>query len=230
MRAKARNRRNISGFSYSDGQWREIGVAIKAGGGRALSEREREILKSIGQRYQGHDRNLNSSNFQPRRKIASEWEKVRKLALKLSQEIRSAQAMPKRDPPDPFFDNHYLEEYGQLFGDGRGMTLQDLLEKYAEHAAQTAILLRSKVTRISARYGRREPAWHRLRYYRQVLAVWTNAGGRLAYSRSSSGSRKLGNVVGGPTVKYLRAVTGPVMGATAPKPEGLATIINREKS
>jgi hypothetical protein len=75
-------------------------------------------------------------------------------------------------------------------------------------------------------FGRNERDRLKNVYYRQVLKVWVNMiGGKLTYS-----TLKPSNIVSGPTVRFLRAVTVPVMGEeAAPKPETIPGIIQREK-
>jgi hypothetical protein len=63
-------------------------------------------------------------------------------------------------------------------------------------------------------------------FFEVVLNHWTAAGGFLKFSRAGSESRNKGKL-GGPTMRYLTAVSGPVLGADTPSPEGLRKQIER---
>ena len=62
-------------------------------------------------------------------------------------------------------------------------------------------------------------------YYREILGVWVDKlGGELGVSRETF-THKLG----GPLVKFFRAVTGPVLASEAPALETISDIVDREK-
>lgn len=61
-------------------------------------------------------------------------------------------------------------------------------------------------------------------YYAKVLSIWTDLGGKLGISRHTESQ-----AVRGPLVRYFQAVTGPAMGADAPRPNGIASIVARHK-
>jgi hypothetical protein len=61
-------------------------------------------------------------------------------------------------------------------------------------------------------------------YYHGIIKLWIMLTGRLTFSRDSVTKKP-----GGPLVRYIRAVTKPVMGKDAPTPEGIAKLICRER-
>jgi hypothetical protein len=79
-----------------------------------------------------------------------------------------------------------------------------------------------------AEQGVREMARHhnhpRKLFFEEICQVWISAGGSLAASRHPDS-----RVASGPLVRYLRAVTGAVMGVAAPTPEAIYKLIRRMK-
>jgi hypothetical protein len=62
-------------------------------------------------------------------------------------------------------------------------------------------------------------------YYRSVLTLWVDhCGGQLKKTRD-----KMTRKPKGPLLRFFRAVTYPVMGIDAPKPETIFDIVDREK-
>jgi hypothetical protein len=66
-------------------------------------------------------------------------------------------------------------------------------------------------------------------YYARVISVWMDMGGQLKKTRNAmvAGGPQ---VPGGPLVRFIQAVTKPVMGEDAPTPEGIASVIERQKA
>jgi hypothetical protein len=67
--------------------------------------------------------------------------------------------------------------------------------------------------------GAHGPTHPRAVFFECIMGSWVSAGGRLRRSRDIDGR------VGGPLVRYIQAVTSPVMGKAAPKPETIFKFI-----
>jgi hypothetical protein len=68
---------------------------------------------------------------------------------------------------------------------------------------------------------------HRESLYSHVLSVWTGRlGGELKFSRARLGK----DPAAGPCVRFLTAALEPVLDLETPGPEGIASIINRERT
>jgi hypothetical protein len=63
-------------------------------------------------------------------------------------------------------------------------------------------------------------------YFYRALDCWEDAGGHFRFSRAKPGSQHEGRP-GGPTIRYLEAVSRPLMGKGTPSAEALAKIIER---
>jgi hypothetical protein len=100
--------------------------------------------------------------------------------------------------------------------DQPGCSISVLLEAWERFAAREARAL-------NGFYGRLHP---RGEFFELILTEWICAGGLLVVSRAGSESKQRGRL-GGPTVRYLQAVTAAVMGFNAPTLEGLRKIIER---
>jgi hypothetical protein len=217
--------------TYSEVEWTKINHEVKAVAKRGLSSREREFLEVAAWFYQQATETMSGPGFRPRKKRAQAWQKVSRLARDLVRSITIAQTA-SLEPPDRFFLERYyargeffLESYhGREEGDGAqpGRSLSDLLAQCERHAAENA---RSSTRAPSSDiHDERERDLPRMRYYRDLLELWTAIGGRLAVSRDPNTQ-----LLGGPTIRFILAVTGPVMGAAAPKREAIKAIITREK-
>jgi hypothetical protein len=62
----------------------------------------------------------------------------------------------------------------------------------------------------------------RAAFFEAIIDIWMSAGGRLRRSRHSVTEEPQG-----PLLRYLQAVTAPVMGKTAPRPETILKLISR---
>jgi hypothetical protein len=62
----------------------------------------------------------------------------------------------------------------------------------------------------------------RVLFQDNVLYIWTLLGGQLRFSRSKRGPQ-------GPLIRFFRAVTSPVMGASAPSLQSIPDIVRRRK-
>jgi hypothetical protein len=69
----------------------------------------------------------------------------------------------------------------------------------------------------------------RAAFFKLVLDLWIFMGGGLGFSRASAVATKPGKL-GGPTIRYLSAVTRAVMGDAAPTVEGLRRILERYRA
>jgi hypothetical protein len=69
--------------------------------------------------------------------------------------------------------------------------------------------------------GQSGPDHPRMKFYEAIFSIWLEAGGGLRRSR--------GHEAGGPLVRYVQAVTGPVMGEDAPKLETIPGMISEAK-
>jgi hypothetical protein len=63
-------------------------------------------------------------------------------------------------------------------------------------------------------------------YINQALCLWAWAGGRFQFSRAKPGSQQEGRP-GGPTIRFLEAVSLPLMGKAAPSGETFAKIVEQ---
>jgi hypothetical protein len=69
------------------------------------------------------------------------------------------------------------------------------------------------------------PAHPRAVYFHDLIQLWVMLGGRLTYSRDSATKKP-----GGPLIRYMQAVTKPVMEKAAPTAEGIVKLISRERN
>jgi hypothetical protein len=66
-------------------------------------------------------------------------------------------------------------------------------------------------------------------FFRRIFRIWTEAGGTLEFSRHPKTNNSTSRAPQGPPVRYVQAVTSPVMGDDAPKLETIRSLIDREK-
>jgi hypothetical protein len=216
--------------TYSEVEWTKINHEVKAVAKRGLSSREREFLEVAAWFYQQATETMSGPGFMPQKKRAQAWQKVSRLARDLRRSITIAQTASV-GPPDRFFlERYYRREelweayYRREEGDEAqpGRSLSDLLAQCERDAVENA---HSNTRALSSDiHHEREQDLPRMRYYRNLLELWTAIGGRLAVSRDPKTQ-----LLGGPTIRFILAVTGPVMGAAAPKREAIKAIIAREK-
>jgi hypothetical protein len=119
------------------------------------------------------------------------------------------------DPRGPLLMSHIQN----LLRDGLAHALVDHLVQTAQDRTKPLRVGGSRLKRV------RDQDLPRMYYYRDLLRIWTRKiGGQLRFSRHPiSGEPR------GPLIRFLRAATGPVLGAEAPSVESLADAINREK-
>jgi len=142
-------------------------------------------------------------DYRPRYRSASARSAAWKRVARLMRQTRAAMAIadPMEHLGPVFEDSVELDrrlERGQRFADLRG---------------------REAVAGVPLPRPRAE-------YFRDALSCWTDAGGRLRFSRVGPETKEHGRL-GGPTVRYLQAVTRPVMKSEAPTLEGIRNIIER---
>jgi hypothetical protein len=213
-------------FDYNELEWAAIADAL----GRIPTNLERAALKRAAFEYRSSMLDLERGHYWSRRRRATEWKKIAQMARQLSAQICKAEsACCNDDPPDPFFTCGFFElhdcfVHGSLGKENSFIGLLAECERRAtEKSDEAERHYRRAHSARDIRFTGRESEWPRLRFYRDVLCLWTDAGRNLRVSRTSAGDRS------GPAVRYLQAVTGPLMGDEAPTLEGIRDIIKREK-
>jgi len=123
-----------------------------------------------------------------------------------AKKFRMMVARAEADPTDPW--RGFISELDRA----KFMDFLDRLECLAE--------LDADATAKTGGPGRPES-----NYFTEIFNVWVSAGGGFRRSRNS----KTG-VPDGPFVRFIQAVTRPVMGKKAPTPETIYTIIRRQEA
>jgi hypothetical protein len=191
-------------FDYSQAEWSEIEAAARAvlPDGEPLPNAARVSLVENARYYRAEAH----SRMQPWPKERRDWQKIVQLSEYLHQAV-SAMIERRVD---------WLTIFGapERARDAR-RRLQHRLKGVSEIKLSAKFMLDnlSKTDRRPARA-----------FQSSVLAVWTSFGGELRSARHPKTGRP-----GGPLIRFLQAVTIPVMGASAPSLESLPAIIRRRK-
>jgi hypothetical protein len=140
------------------------------------------------------------AHYKTKKARVKAWERAARLAAEMSKAVACA------DPEN----YRYSEWLSNLLGHERvsiknSYSIANLLAQYQQFASDRAS--------VEARLPQ---ARLKKLFYHDLLDLWLDAGGTLSFSRRDKG---------GPTVRYLRAVTVPVMGKAAPQIEGWRNII-----
>jgi hypothetical protein len=185
-------------FDFTPTQWREIRSAVFDGCAQPAQFDERGLLR-VANRY---------LEARPQYRSASARSAAWKRAARLMKQTREALAIA-----DPW---GFFEKAQPLFEDP---------PRAPEYSVSAELERWQRFAALLADADLRE--WHpRIEFFREVLDYWTSAGGWLRFSRAGPTSRDPGKL-GGPTVRYLRAVSDAVMGVDAPTLEGLRKILER---
>jgi hypothetical protein len=94
-----------------------------------------------------------------------------------------------------------------------------LAPREVERLSPALAKLREVASMLSADRGPLDPP--KRSFYETVLKVWTDRGGKLGWSTNAQ--------VGGPCVRYFKAVVRPVMGVDSPALSYIKNIIDDEK-
>jgi hypothetical protein len=136
-----------------------------------------------------------------------DWQKIARLSERLHQALRIA-------------SERTIERIKLVLGPGEAKSFRRSIEARLENRllelknfAEDQIVSFEEVDYRPAR------VW----YQCEVLRIWVRLGGKLRFSRSKRGPQ-------GPLIRFFRAVTGPVMGASAPSLESIPDIVRRQKS
>jgi hypothetical protein len=131
--------------------------------------------------------------------------------------------MLDHEGPDPF-PTEYLGVRGCGAFSDSGPAVHRRVLALLEQWERSAAVLHACFTEREMRWSLVEREHPRMAFYRDVLTCWTGAGGTLRYSRHPTS-----HALQGVLVRYLQAVTQPVMGDDAPKLETIRSLIDREK-
>jgi hypothetical protein len=109
-------------------------------------------------------------------------------------------------------------------------SIREVLWQWEQFADYLAQLAKSKILRArdphsteADKYVYRTENPHPIEdLYRGALNHWTFAGGFIKFSRTAEDNKPVGQLI-----TYMRAVTGPIMGADAPAAEGIVKIVLR---
>jgi hypothetical protein len=222
-------------FNYTSSQWRTITAAIKDGLRAFNAETQDEVICFEAE----HDHRLTLGGWRrpftipellldfansyrttlPHHRPATERVKIFRRQLKAAADFKAASA----EAEGTLYDEWQLVKQGErrkllslvdayMDTRTRGIEDIDMLENQRQF-----VRLWSKVAKVSDH--------PRDVYFQEVVRLWVIIVGRLAFSRDSAT-----NEPRGPLIRYLRAVTEPVMGQAAPTPEGTAKLICRERA
>jgi hypothetical protein len=189
-------------FNFTTTQWQEIRAAVRAGCAQPALFGE-ALLLSAARAYLERM----PSYLAPSARAAA-WRRVSRLMLQTRQALRVA---------DP---SAYIERCAPLFGEppqAPELRISEALDRWRRVAAGMAGVNCNVVP-----HPRGE-------FLDAVFDAWVEAGGRLRLSRSGPDSPEPGRL-GGPTMRYLQAVAGPVLAGDTPSAEGLRKILERYAS
>jgi hypothetical protein len=198
-----------SRFDYSDRQWQAIQSAVREGCLKP-SDFRRELLLKDANTYL-----VNMPRHKPLSKRMEVWQRKAHIVdqfYRLAGEIgteREWPSAPEERPADMWRFIIGNDEYSKFLETvGR---CKQILAMEADHCQGSV-------------HGPNHP---RVAFLRSILETWLDAAGGL---RASHGSRR--DCMGapdGPLVRYVRAVTVPVMGRAAPDLEAIYKLIRRTK-
>jgi hypothetical protein len=187
-------------FEYSRAEWSNIEAAA-----RAILPNDKPLPNEVRMALVDRARVYQSRTRLALAKDNQDWQKVARLSERLHQALRVASEQSVeiirvvQGPREAKYVRRWLEAY-----------LEKLLE-IKDHAE--AVIIPAKEMNY-------RPA--RVWYQSEVLEIWVRLGGQLRFSRSKRGPQ-------GPLIRFFQAVTGPVMGASAPSPESIPDIVRRER-
>jgi hypothetical protein len=191
-------------FDYSEAEWSEIEAAARSvlPDGKSLPNEVRKALVERARTYRVGIR------MRPLATQRRDWQKVMHLSERL---IEALLVVCERGVQ--YFEIHGHPEEGEKFG----REFEDHFRKILEVKFVAKVMAAPpppEADLVPARVG----------YQFDVLQVWIRLGGKLQFSRHPKTRKPQG-----PLIRFFRAVTNPVMGASAPSLESLPDIIRREK-
>lgn len=137
------------------------------------------------------------------------WTEVEQLSEKLATSLA---ALKKVDDTPPFF-----EATDRQLGRLRDFAVDALFQLNAEPISGVAATLK-----LLATNGASDPPERA--FYRDVMMVWTELGGKLGVSTNANT-----NEVYGPFIRFFRAVVEPMMGDKCPPPATIKKYVQAEK-
>jgi hypothetical protein len=188
-------------FDYSPAEWSNIEEPIRAIG-QSLPNEVREALVKSARRYRARAH----VRMQPWPKERRDWQRI----VQLSERLHQLVSVRVQGVVDYWNISGAPENAERL-----RRTLKDPLKGILQ------IKLVAKDILDHASKTDHRPAQIFQSY---VLTIWTHLGGKLQSARHPATHKPQG-----PLIRFLRAVTIPVMGASAPSLESLPAIIRRRK-
>jgi len=185
-------------FDYSPAEWSEIEAAARA----VLPDGKalpNEVRVWLVDLARIYRFELRLQHF-GRAKDRGDWQRIVHLSERLHQAVLAKIQEDRKIVRGYSIEASYLGLEEPLKG-----VLQ--IKKYAKKL----LLSLSKITDFTP---------SRVNYQHWVLGLWVDLGGKLRFSRSKRGPQ-------GPCIRFFRAVTTPVMGASAPSLESIPDIIRR---
>jgi hypothetical protein len=212
-------------FDYSPYEWEAIiACANKKRARKTLTHNERRALMHAAADYRRELELRKSRNYLPPSLIARKWKHISKLLQQLRRELVIVQKHETALRALPSWSGLKRRTWQSKEGlrirepadYKRVLSVLDAWEWDTSSAASLVVIINQ------FRFGQREQDRAKKVYYRRILRVWVDMiGGNLAHSTSNSKRS-------GPTIRFIRAVTGPVMGEGAPKPETIRDILKWE--
>jgi hypothetical protein len=132
------------------------------------------------------------------------WQEIESLSKRLEQELS--------------FISEVIQYFNYKRNPEASQTLRRNLDRQFGEISKIKDFAKRQVSEIKDFEKRTD----HLRYQVEVLRTWTDFGGKLRFSRSNKGPQ-------GPLIRFFCAVTGPVMGVSAPSVESIPNIIRRQK-
>ena len=193
-------------FNYSEKEWLEIEEAVQAIRKGMLPKKARKWLVGEARWYLANRSLPNDLWWRTWQKAAFQTEKARQVISGIAE--------------------HHLELLNRA-GYSKKMNLAVVNRCYGEDLRALARIRDRAKKEAKAEKFPTEGAHYgnsKLMYEFKVLLIWTFLGGELRVSR-----HPISQKIQGPLARFFRAVTVPVMGASAPSPESLPDIIRRQK-
>jgi hypothetical protein len=209
--AKRRSKQDVGAkqdaplFDYSPAEWSEIEAAARAilPDGEPLPNAVRERLVEVARRYRA------DISLRPWPKDRCDWQKI----VQLSERLHQAFSVVIEEGID-YYNIVGRPQSAEGVRRWRDGPLKAVL--------QIKLLAKDRLLSESPMLGRDRPP--RVWFQDEVLNIWIYLGGKLRFSRHPKTKRPQG-----PLIRFFRAVTTPVLGASAASLESLPEIIRRRK-
>jgi hypothetical protein len=206
-------------FCFSGQQWARIAAELPRG---CDHEQIRSFVELVAS---SHIRDLNDpQSWRDRRNESKRRHEVARLAGELRAKLVDSTELV-----------HLVDtnQWGRLNSEEAKVQLGDLYEcadfffrvlDLIEARARDLSEADDKLANFQARNARHK---HRF-FYQMILTTWLKAGGRMKFSRGSGTSKK--TIASGPLIRYVQAVTEPVLGTDAIGPERIAEFITERRA